>query len=74
MARDRFCAQALRVEALLAALALGEPDELAADALAAVTGVGDQHPGLALAGAQPLDTRRDDDDPVAEVSRSQLAC
>jgi hypothetical protein len=33
----------------------GVSDELAADALAAVSGVGDQHPELAFAGVQPLD-------------------
>ena len=38
-----------RVEALLATPALGVPDELATDALAAASGVGDQHPELASA-------------------------
>src|SRR5262245_318281 len=41
------------VEASLATPAFGEPDELAPDALAAVSGVGDQHPELGLAGVQP---------------------
>jgi len=40
---------------LLATPALGEPDELAADARAAVSRVSDQHPEFALTGVQPLD-------------------
>ena len=50
-------------EAPLATPALGEPDELAADARAAVGGVGDQHPEFALTGVQPLDSY-DANDPL----------